>query len=376
MSKPRIYIIVLAFCIMQTGLQLCVAMAQSVKQTAFELNKGINISAWLSQTSLTSGAERVNYFTEKDLQELARLGFDHIRLPVSEKQLYDKDGNKNHETFALIHQTIGWCQKTNMRVILDCHDLKVSRDGKPKAGEVSLWENDEAKEHLVKLWQTFSAEFGRYPNSLLAYELLNEPVAPDPGIWNDVAARVIAAIRKAETSRVIVLASNKFNSVSTFDKLKVPANDPNIILSFHFYHPGLLTHYNVDSYENTDGVSGLKLSYPGKLVTDEQVTQLNEKSKEKLKVYNGTYNRQKLTEMLDKVFAKAKETGLRIHCGEFGANFKYPDLDLQLRWVQDIVAVFKQYKIPYTVWGYRKQFGVFDDNRKVKDTRYLNAIIN
>lgn len=343
--------------------------------TTFLMQKGINISAWLSQTSVTSGQERLDYFTQKDLKELAALGFDHLRLPVSENQLFDRDGNRNEETFQLIHQTIKWCEMANMRIILDCHDLKSSRDQKPKVGQVSLWDNEQAQEQFLKLWLTFSAEFGKYPNSLLAYEILNEPVAPDVEIWNTVAAKIISALRKLEPNRIILLGSNKFNSVTTFDKLKVPENDPNLILSFHFYHPGLLTHYNVSSYENTEGVNGLKLNYPGRLVSSEQVAQLNEKSKERLKVYNGTYDKEKLEAMLDKVFVKAKETGLRIHCGEFGSNFKYPDLDLQLRWIQDMVAIFKKHHIPYTVWGYRKQFGVFNDDRKVKDQRYLDAIV-
>ena len=32
-------------------------------------------------------------------------------------------------------------------------------------------------------------------------------------------------------------------SADTFDQLKIPAGDKNIVLSFHFYEPFHLTHY-------------------------------------------------------------------------------------------------------------------------------------
>ncbi len=351
-------------------------LLKTVGQTSFEYEKGINISAWLSQTSVGAGPERVNYFNYEDFLQLKDLGFDHIRLPVAEDILYQEDGKKNKETFQLIHNVIEWCEKNNMRIILDLHDLNVSRQLKSKPGQISLWESKDAQDHFINLWEQLSIEFKKYPNELLAYELLNEPVAPDPEIWNKLSEKTIHALRKLEPNRVIFLGSNKFNSVTTFLQLKVPEGDPNIILSFHYYHPGLLTHYNVNSYENTEGVSGLKLNYPGALVLQNQINALDEKSRIKLKQMNGFYDRQKLEDKLKDVFQKAKETGLRIHCGEFGSNFKYSDLSLQRRWIQDMVSIFKKHDIPYTVWGYRRNFGVFDDDRNIKDQAYLEAIVN
>jgi len=344
--------------------------------TAFAFNKGINISAWLSQTDLTEGPERDAYFTEKDVQQLAALGFDHIRLPVDEQQLFSKDGKKKMDGFRLVHQVIGWCQKANMRIIFDCHDLYVSREIKPTAKKpVSIWESDSAQKGFIALWLQFSAELHQYPTDLLAYEILNEPNAPDPAMWNTLSSAAIVAIRKVEPLRVIFLGSNKFNSVTTFDQLKVPANDPNIILSFHFYHPGILTHYNVSSFEGSQGGGGIKLSYPGVLIAKEEMDGLSEEQKAKVKIQQGTFNPEKLKEKMLPPLELAKKLGLRVHCGEFGTNFKYPDMNLLVRWITDITNVLREEKIPYTVWGYRKNFGVFDDHRQVKNNLYLNAIL-
>ena len=45
-----------------------------------------------------------------------RSGFDHIRLPVDEEQLWDEAGKKEPEAFKLLHNAIDWCQKKNLRV--------------------------------------------------------------------------------------------------------------------------------------------------------------------------------------------------------------------------------------------------------------------
>jgi len=347
--------------------------AQSI--TPFAIRKGINISAWLSQSGNTTPAEKKAYFTEKEVKELAALGFDHIRLPVDEKQLFNLDGTKKIETFKLVHQVMKWCKAANMRVIFDCHDLYASRELKAKPGQLSLWESEKAQLDFIQLWKNFSVELKQYPNEWLAYEILNEPVAPDAEQWNSLSNRVISELRKLEPQRVIFLGSNKFNSVTTFPLLKIPKNDPNIVLTFHFYHPGILTHYNQASFEGGAGGGGVKLNYPGKLIPDGEFNRLSVEDKEKLSIQQGTFNKQKLLEKMLNPLEIAKRTGLRVHCGEFGANFKYPDQKLLVDWITDLTNIFKEKQIPYTVWGYRKQFGVFDDNKTVKNQQYLNAIV-
>ena len=60
------------------------------------------------------------------------------------------------------------------------------------------------------------------PMDMVAYELLNEPVAPDPADWNRVALGALAAVREREPERTVVLGSNQFQSCDTFDRLEVP----------------------------------------------------------------------------------------------------------------------------------------------------------
>src|SRR5690606_33561207 len=73
------------------------------KINIFEIHKGVNVASWLS-TPKYEGAQRVGFFNESDVQLLARLGFDHIRLLVDEEELWDQHGGRIREYgFDLLH---------------------------------------------------------------------------------------------------------------------------------------------------------------------------------------------------------------------------------------------------------------------------------
>ncbi|MHC4184052.1 MAG: glycoside hydrolase family 5 protein, partial [Planctomycetota bacterium] len=83
-------------------LSAVVENAYSDNDAVFRIARGVNISHWLSQ-SRRRGQQRQSFFTEKDVKLIAKLGYDHIRLPVDEEQLWDKDANKEKEAFELLH---------------------------------------------------------------------------------------------------------------------------------------------------------------------------------------------------------------------------------------------------------------------------------
>ena len=86
----------------------------------FAINKGVNISNWLSQVD----AIPANGFSQAEAQKLAGYGFDHIRLPIDEKLFFTEDGQKIPEAFTLLHNAIGWCRDAGMKVIVDLHVLR------------------------------------------------------------------------------------------------------------------------------------------------------------------------------------------------------------------------------------------------------------
>ncbi|MEO1253873.1 MAG: glycoside hydrolase family 5 protein [Bacteroidota bacterium] len=328
--------------------------SQNIKSDTFEVKRGTNIAHWLSQSD-KRGQERVDFFRESDVKKIASLGFDHIRLPIDEEQMWDENGNRHKEAFKLLQNAIDWCELHDLRVIVDLHILRshyFNAEVKP------LWTDPEEQEKFFDLWRDLSKALNQYPNNLLAYELMNEAVADDHELWNSLVKRAHTAIRKLEPKRTIVIGSNRWQSTDTFDALKVPENDPNILLSFHFYEPFLLTHYNAE-WTFLDEYNG-PVQYPGVIVEEEAFQSLSDEAKEKAEEWVGTeFNKEELLKLWKKPIQKAKETGLSLYCGEFGIISHAPDEDA-LDWYRDMIQLFDETGIGFANWNYKSDnFGLY-----------------
>ena len=69
----------------------------------FKIQRGINISHWLSQC--VGRSHRQTWFTQQDVAYLADLGFDHLRIPVDEKELWQENGRltKKRSIYSINH---------------------------------------------------------------------------------------------------------------------------------------------------------------------------------------------------------------------------------------------------------------------------------
>ena len=325
--------------------------AGAVEQDAFEIHRGVNISHWLSQSG-RRGQERREFFGDKDVALIASLGYDHIRLPVDEEQLWDEAGNREPEAFALLHNGIGWAKKNGLRIVVDLHIL---RSHHFNAAEKPLWTDPKAQEKFLQLWRELSSELKKYPVSLVAYELMNEPVADDPEDWNRLVAKAVAVVRAGEPHRTIVIGSNRWQSVGTFDQLRIPEGDRNIILSFHFYSPMLITHHQA-SWTSVGKYKG-PVKYPGLLVKDEDMDGLSDEVARIVKGNNGTYDRQRLEALLAKPLALSRKLDLPLYCGEWGAISRCRR-QARMNWYADVCANLEKHGIAWANWDYKGGFGI------------------
>jgi len=326
---------------------------------SFELRRGTNVSHWLSQ-SKRRGQERRRYFQRSDVEFLARLGLDHLRIPVDEEQLWDEEGRKDTEAFGLLQNALDWCEDFNLKAVVDLHILRSHHFNRQ---ERPLWTQPEAQERFLECWRDLSEELRRRPLGLVAYELMNEPVADDPDDWNRLVARAVAVVRETEPERKIVIGSNRWQSVHTFQDLRVPENDPNIILSFHFYHPMALTHYRA-GWTKVGEYDG-PVRYPGRLVPKKIFAQLPEGLKRAMDPERIVFNRKTIRELIGKPVAVARRLGLPLYCGEWGCYYKAP-MDSRLRWYRDVRRVLEQNGIAWATWDYKGGFGLVRDGRPVK----------
>lgn len=317
----------------------------------FEIHRGTNISHWLSQSNRRGEARR-QWFTEKDVELIASLGFDHIRLPIDEEQMWDEAGRKEPEAFELLHSAIGWAQKNKLRVVVDLHIL---RSHHFNAAEKPLWTQPEAQEKFFQLWRELSAELKKYPVSAVAYELMNEPVADDADDWNRLVARATAVVRENEPHRKIVIGSNRWQSTSTFDRLRIPEGDRDIILSFHFYTPMLITHYKA-SWTSVGRYKG-PVTYPGQIVKPEDIRGLPDDVARIARSNNGVYDREKLESLLAKPLALARKLDLPLYCGEWGALPTTPR-EARMQWYRDVRSNLEKHGIAWANWDYKGGFGI------------------
>jgi endoglucanase len=325
--------------------------ALSAGNSGFHISRGVNISHWLSQ-SRRRGQGRRAYFTEKDVAHIAGLGYDHIRLPVDEEQLWDEGGNKEEEAFRLLNNAIKWSREHNLRVVVDLHIL---RSHHFNAEEKPLWTDPDAQEKFFQLWKDLSSELKKYPVNRVAYELMNEPVADDPEDWNRLVGKAVKVIRKTEPDRKIVIGSNKWQSANTFDQLRIPEGDRNIILSFHFYTPMLITHYRA----SWTGVGKYKgpVNYPGRIVVSKDINGLPADIAGIVKRNNGLYNRDVLEKLLQKPLKVAKKYDLPLYCGEWGCLSTVPR-KARLQWYADVRHILEKNKIAWANWDYKGGFGI------------------
>jgi endoglucanase len=324
--------------------------------SGFAIRRGTNIAHWLSQSE-RRGAERANFFTQKDIAFIDSAGFDHIRLPVDEEQLWDSTGNRYNDAFTLLDSCLSWAGAAGLRVVLDLHIL---RSHYFNAKEKPLWTHPAEQDKFIRLWKDLSTAVHKYPDSLVAYEFMNEPVADSAEQWNVLLARVADSIRSWEPARVLVIGSNRWQSANTFDELRIPPNDKNIILSFHFYEPFHLTHFQA-SWTRLKDFKG-QVQYPGQIV-------VNGTSDEEKRVYNIDT----LEQMMAKPIHLADSLKLPLYCGEFGVIDGSPR-DSKVRWFKDLMAIFDKHNIAYANWNFKSgSFGIVDENLK-PDTEMINIL--
>jgi endoglucanase len=334
---------------------MCVARVEAKE---FEVKRGVNISHWLSQSD-DRGEVRVKKFTREDVKFIAEAGFDHIRIPIDEEQMFDEALKPEKEAFELLHNALAWCKEFDLRVVVDLHILRTHHFN---AASKPLFTERKAQEQFFDCWRMLSAELKKYPRSMVAYELMNEPVADDPEQWNVIVNECLAAVRELEPKRTVIIGANRWQSFDQVKNLRVPEDDKNIIISFHFYNPFAFTHYRASWTDQKD--NPLKVTYPGKMASADEVAKLSPAMKQKYGwlASDGGYNDiNTLEQQIKQAYDAAAAMGRKAYLGEFGV-IDGADEPSMVRWYRDIVAICEKYDIGYTTWDYKGGFGILRDN--------------
>jgi len=332
---------------------------KTTAKSRVNIHRGTNISHWLSQSEERGDVRRA-WFTQEDVKRIADWGFDHIRLPIDEMQMWNDSGAQETEAFDLMESALDWAEQAGLNAVIDLHILRSHFFISEK--EPGLFTDPAEAEKFADLWRQLSARLRGRSNERVAYELLNEAVATNPDDWNRVAHLAFQAIRKLEPQRTIVLGSNQWNSAFTFDQLSVP-DDANTVLTFHFYHPMLITHHRA-SWSVEGRMYDGPIQYPGQPIPPECLSEVRPPEAARLvkvdiEKLNRPYDRRAMLADFAQPIAASRRTGLPLYCGEFGVIDLAPR-PVREAWYRDIISVFTEYGIGWANWDYKGDFGIID----------------
>ena len=87
--------------------------------------KGVNLGGWISQFAVFDEKHFNTFITENDIRTIAKLGFDHVRVPIDYTVLEDEEGNLRESGFNHLSDCRRWCEtcglSMNATVILLIH---------------------------------------------------------------------------------------------------------------------------------------------------------------------------------------------------------------------------------------------------------------
>jgi endoglucanase len=332
---------------------------ETMNPSGFEIKRGVNLSHWLSQDF--GWAPKYAYINENDIKFIDSIGYDHVRIPIDEKEMWDETGKPIQEAFNHLENCLSWCKNYNLRAIVDLHIIRAHHfNAANEGGTNSLWTDSVAQDNFVNLWIKLSKVLSKYPNNMVAYELLNEAVAPEHDDWNKLLNKAITAIRKIEPNRVLIIGSNMWQIPANLQYLSLPEGDKNIILSFHTYSPMALTHYLAD-WTPAKVYKG-PVHYPGQIITDEEYSKhVDTTNKELVNQFadaRDLYNKQRLIEVFKSGLAFAKSKNLQLYCGEFGCLPTIERKD-RLQYYSDLISAFEENNIAWCNWEYKGDFGIY-----------------
>jgi endoglucanase len=328
------------------------AQAADEPQPAF--HRGLALSGWLAN------AARHPIF-EWDFAQIKQVGFDHVRLPVNPDYFGFKVGNKGAKPlvdvrFKAVDIAIDLARKHGLQVILDVH----FNDDTTKAVE----KNAGGEDALVALWSDLAKRYKDYPDNVLAFELINEPLYYyNNAGYQKFVSRLVAAVRAESPTRWIIIGATRSSSVETLQELQ-PLDDARVMYTFHFYEPYMVTHQGVHGFPGSMLSHFRGVPYPAALADkpseqyapDAPDRALANDELEKYRKEGWDYER--LNAIMTTAGKWAKAHKARVLCTEFGAHRFQPDAASRYRWISDARKAMDANNIGWNLWDYTDLFGI------------------
>ncbi|MFO1242194.1 MAG: cellulase family glycosylhydrolase [Rickettsiales bacterium] len=321
---------------------------------AAELGKGVNLSNWFAN------AMRQPVY-EKDFQQIASAGFRHVRLPVNPEEYGFPLRSNSRPTdfkFDQIDRAIALAEKYKLQIILDIHPASNFME--------TLEKQSWAEQSFADFWAYIAAHYKNKYMGTLVFELLNEPqYYNNEKRYNNLMKNVVAAIRKVDTTRTLIIGAPQGSSLEGLQELDT-LRDSNIMYAFHFYEPYMITHQGIHmGFEDRMLRYFRNVPYPsGRATKDARSYASNApdplQARNELQDYKDeNWDAGHIASRIRTASEWARNHGnVRLICTEYGVLRNHIDADSRYRWIQDARVAMESNNIAWSLWDYADLFGI------------------
>ena len=308
------------------GLSLCLVLA------AVSAQAGDYISAAQQVGLMTRGVNIVGYdplwrdasqarFKPRHFKILHDGGFNSVRIVLGAFRFMNDKYELPPSWFATLDGLVKDALAQDLTVILDEHDFWLC--GKDVAA---------CRPRLMAFWTQVSEHY-KNASGKVVFEILNEPNQAADAVWNDLLAEGLAAIRKTNPTRNVIIGPAFWNNVGWLDRLKLPADDRHIIVTVHYYLPMNFTHQGARWTPEYQNLTGITWGTPGDYAT--------------------------LDKDFDAVQAWAKNNDRPILLGEFGAYDKGP-MESRTKYTAAVARAAEKRGWAWAYWQFDSDFILYD----------------
>jgi endoglucanase len=296
------------------------------------LGRGVNI---IGYDPLWRSRDKAR-FQDRHFALIREAGFTSVRInlhPWRDRRIDAKD-RLQPDWLDTLDWAVSEALKHKLRVILDLHEFEAM--GRDPQGN---------RERFLATWRQLAERFAGSPGDVF-FEILNEPNKKlTPELWNEYAGEALKIIRKTNPVRTVIVGPAYWNNIDFLEKLELPADDRNVIVTVHYYKPMTFTHQGASWTGQKD-----KVGIP----------------------WNGTpQEREAIQRDFAKAQAWAEKHSRPIYLGEFGAYDK-ADMPSRVRYIGFVAREAEKRGWSWAYWQFDGDFIVFD----IKNQRWVQPILD
>lgn len=311
-------------------------------------SNGVNLTNWFQ----VSSPRQIDFskYTKKDFENIQSLGANIIRLPINLHAMVGSAPEYEVDSlfYFFLDQVVGWAEELEIHLILDNHTFDPSEATDPDIGQI-----------LVPVW-TQVAEHYASRSEFIYYEVLNEPHGISNEAWNAIQLDVINAIRTVDSTHTIIVGPSDFNGLRSLQFMP-EYEDDNLIYTFHFYDPFVLTHQGANWTDpSLVDLGGIPFPYDASKMPAFPASLANTWILGAFNNYQNEGTAEKMREYLDIAVDFAETRGVKVFCGEFGIYAPNSDNDSRVAWYGVVSDYLTEKGLSWTIWDYQGGFGIFE----------------